>query len=308
MSFQEAGVLGIKTAEGTVVPILDFRTQRWNQTVFTTIADQQRQALFEFYYRGQGAAQWIYLDSLPLERIPPAKAGEPDLSVEATVDERGNMAVALSDPAGRKTFSFVLKAEALAAILPAAHPAGPAQAQTGKSRRRSRGGRVLALLFGAVLIALAVIFFWDRFLTVPAKGASSTRKTQPSAPIQDQAQDVKPKAPAPAEKAPESATGAPKAASSGPAPLEPQGGEESGILSVQGGPSANEEGRYQIRWGDTLWRISERFYGERGLFEELAEANQLADPDYIIAGREIYLPPAVQGSRRSGPGTGDTGR
>jgi nucleoid-associated protein YgaU len=55
---------------------------------------------------------------------------------------------------------------------------------------------------------------------------------------------------------------------------------------------------YRINWGDTLWRIAERYYGERGLYRELAENNVLNDPDLIIAGKSLQLPSTLAGRRR----------
>jgi len=58
----------------------------------------------------------------------------------------------------------------------------------------------------------------------------------------------------------------------------------------------------RIGWGDTLWRIAERFYGERGLYRELAESNALRDPDRITAGESLVLPPALADRDRKNQG------
>ena len=55
---------------------------------------------------------------------------------------------------------------------------------------------------------------------------------------------------------------------------------------------------HQISWGDTLWRIAERYYGDRGLYRKLAESNALDDPDRIIAGESLVLPPALENRQR----------
>ena len=48
---------------------------------------------------------------------------------------------------------------------------------------------------------------------------------------------------------------------------------------------------YRIRWGDTLWDISETFYRDPWLFPRIARHNNIRNPDYIISGRIIRIPP-----------------
>jgi len=48
---------------------------------------------------------------------------------------------------------------------------------------------------------------------------------------------------------------------------------------------------YQIRWGDTLWDISEAFYRNPWLYPRIARYNNIRNPDLIIAGSNIRIPP-----------------
>jgi outer membrane biosynthesis protein TonB len=48
---------------------------------------------------------------------------------------------------------------------------------------------------------------------------------------------------------------------------------------------------YRIRWGDTLWDISDAFYRDPWLFPRIARHNNIRNPDYIISGRIIRIPP-----------------
>jgi outer membrane biosynthesis protein TonB len=48
---------------------------------------------------------------------------------------------------------------------------------------------------------------------------------------------------------------------------------------------------YQIRWGDTLWDISEAFYRNPWLYPRIARHNNIRNPDHIIAGSNIRIPP-----------------
>ncbi|MDR3114086.1 MAG: LysM peptidoglycan-binding domain-containing protein [Treponema sp.] len=48
---------------------------------------------------------------------------------------------------------------------------------------------------------------------------------------------------------------------------------------------------YRIRWGDTLWDISEAFYRNPWLYTRIARFNNIRRPDLIVAGRTIRIPP-----------------
>jgi nucleoid-associated protein YgaU len=49
--------------------------------------------------------------------------------------------------------------------------------------------------------------------------------------------------------------------------------------------------RYRIRWGDTLWDISEAFYRNPWLYPRIARFNKIRNPDLIISGHFIRVPP-----------------
>jgi hypothetical protein len=48
---------------------------------------------------------------------------------------------------------------------------------------------------------------------------------------------------------------------------------------------------YRIRWGDTLWDISAAFYRTPWLYSRIARFNNIRNPDLIISGRTIRIPP-----------------
>ncbi|MDR3145709.1 MAG: LysM peptidoglycan-binding domain-containing protein, partial [Treponema sp.] len=48
---------------------------------------------------------------------------------------------------------------------------------------------------------------------------------------------------------------------------------------------------YRIRWGDTLWDISEAFYRNPWLYPHIARFNKIRNPDLIISGTTIRIPP-----------------
>jgi hypothetical protein len=47
---------------------------------------------------------------------------------------------------------------------------------------------------------------------------------------------------------------------------------------------------YRVRWGDTLWDISEAFYRNPWLYPRIARFNAIRNPDLIVAGKTIHIP------------------
>ena len=49
--------------------------------------------------------------------------------------------------------------------------------------------------------------------------------------------------------------------------------------------------RYKLRWGDTLWDLSETYYRNPWLYTKIAAHNKLKNPDWVISGTYIEIPP-----------------
>lgn len=48
---------------------------------------------------------------------------------------------------------------------------------------------------------------------------------------------------------------------------------------------------HKIKWGDTLWDISLAYYRNPWLYKTIAKANNIKNPDLIISGTWIFIPP-----------------
>jgi LysM repeat protein len=264
--------LGVRTADGSIVPLLDSRLTTGSRVVFTTTADGQRRAVFDFYYQAPGRTDWTYIDSLSLPNIPQARAGVPDLELRSALDPRGDLRLELRDPVSGRLAAFVLEARHLKQLLVGSFKAptagrqpmtaaGPQQAPA----KKRWGIRLLALAACAVLAAGGLL------LAINARGRRISAKDSTPQPPAIQVASESPPAPS--------------------RPADPPAPKADPMRKVA---SAN----YRINWGDTLWRIAERYYGERGLYRELAENNVLNDPDLIIAGKSLQLPSTLAGRRR----------
>ncbi|CEM60657.1 LysM peptidoglycan-binding domain-containing protein [Treponema phagedenis] len=49
--------------------------------------------------------------------------------------------------------------------------------------------------------------------------------------------------------------------------------------------------RHKIKWGDTLWDLSDTYYKNPWLYKKIARHNKIKNPDLIISGRYIEIPP-----------------
>ncbi|MGB7740114.1 MAG: LysM peptidoglycan-binding domain-containing protein [Steroidobacteraceae bacterium] len=49
---------------------------------------------------------------------------------------------------------------------------------------------------------------------------------------------------------------------------------------------------YEVKKGDTLWKIAKEVYGDGSLYPEIFKANQdtLSDPDKIQVGQKLRIP------------------
>lgn len=57
---------------------------------------------------------------------------------------------------------------------------------------------------------------------------------------------------------------------------------------VAGEPAAV---KYKVKWGDTLWDIAQSYYNNPWLYKRIAAVNNISNPDYIVAGTILTIPP-----------------
>lgn len=150
-----------------------------------------------------------------------------------------------------------------------------------------RASKVLPWLLALAIIvaALAVAFLVFR--------CTADRQPAPpvaSAPVSQPAPTPVP-APAPAP-APATQAATPPAPAPTPAPppapppaAAPAPAQPAAQPAKQGGVD------HKIRWGDTLWDISIAYYRTPWLYGTIARANNIKNPDLIISGTTIYIPP-----------------
>jgi LysM repeat protein len=64
------------------------------------------------------------------------------------------------------------------------------------------------------------------------------------------------------------------------------------VPEVPAAPKTEEKGvSYKIKWGDTLWDIADAYYKNPWLYPKIAKFNGIKNPDVIISGTWITIPP-----------------
>ncbi len=77
---------------------------------------------------------------------------------------------------------------------------------------------------------------------------------------------------------------------------------ESGSSSTAPETRESASQTYTVKGGDTLWAISERFYGDGSQWPRIHEANRdlIEDPDVIQPGWDLAIPPADEDETTGG--------
>ncbi|MDR2739872.1 MAG: LysM peptidoglycan-binding domain-containing protein [Treponema sp.] len=127
--------------------------------------------------------------------------------------------------------------------------------------------------------------------TVPAAPAAQTTTASAPAPVAQAPSVPAPAAPAPAVPVISSSQQIPRAEV--PRAAQPSRTRTLPPVASYKVPQTIPRGgaSYIIRWGDTLWDISEAFYRNPWLYPRIVRFNNIRNPDHIISGTVIKIPP-----------------
>ena len=266
-------MIGIRLADKSVFPILENEQPAAKRLILTTERDHQDRIDVEFVRDARGAQ--VPIGQLSLADLRDRNGGEHDIELMLRLEPGGVINVSLHDPdSGNTTGRSIAPDHAAPAMLTEDfhEDLDPADAEPPRPRRR------VGLLAGLVLLLIAAgaaLIWWTMLRPVSDPMAAS----DPAArrPAQTESSDAAESAQSPA--AGESAqTEEPGRAVEPTAPEPPVREPEPGSVA------------YRIERGDTLWDISETFYGTPWLYPELADANRISNPDMIYADRNLQIP------------------
>ena len=323
-----ASTIGIKIANGEFYSIIEENTAVKKRLILTTVHDNQQSVQIDLYRsvtRTMADAQ--YIGSLVVEDITLKPRGEPSIEMVISSDANGDItadAIDLDISAGGehqilnvslKSLDETSRDEDIPDFELEQNEEPPSSlykhAETIRKDEEKKFPWLLVIIIGVVIILalLAVWFFLFRGKGTSAaaakpkteQSAPETPPGQPAQPVQPepvQAQPEKPPVRQPVEK-PEPARPAPPPVIEAPKSAPPARPQTTGrtrppppVLSYKVPTTIPREGvPYRIRWGDTLWDISEAFYRNPWLYPRIARFNNIRNPNLIISGTTIRIPP-----------------
>lgn len=302
--------IGIKLADGSLYSILEEDFTGRKKLVLTTVRDNQESVQIDLFRgKGERADQASYIGSLMIENIHPAPKREPEIELLLGLDAEGNLDATASDPLSGEKQNLNVSLSSLSGVeqpdseadafdlasepptevrdepllTGETYPIGATDRRKEYKEHREhrehreygarRGPHPLAVV-GFVLLGLAVIagaaYLVYRLLDGrPLPALFGGGRTAPVV-VEQPAVEPEP-APAPAPEKP---------AAPAPAAAPAEAPAESPTAGVW----------YRIRWGDTLWDLAGTYYRNPWLYPRLAKANQIPNPDLIIAGRKLFIP------------------
>jgi hypothetical protein len=312
-----ASTIGIKIANGEFYPIMEENSSINKRLILTTVHDSQKSVQIDLYKsETKTMADALYIGSLVVEKIKSKPKGEPSVELVISSNAQGEIAADAVDLDASPSAEHQHLSVALRTLdedsrdydipdfeLEAAEP--PPQGLYGRvtssyvePKTKKSFPWVLLILAGVfvVLVCLSLWFFLFRAPVVVQRQPPVVVVTPvpaESAPVVPPPVAVAPEPPAPAvtPAVPPSVIEAPAVAPvvtrtyARNRPIPP-------VTRFPIPAVIPPEGvAYPIRWGDTLWDISEAFYRNPLLYNRIAQFNRIRNPNLIISGTTIRIPP-----------------
>jgi LysM repeat protein len=321
-----ASTIGIKVANGEFYSIIDEDSNVKKRLVLTTVHDGQESVQIDLYKSvTRTMADALYIGSLVIDNLEPRPKGEP--SIEMVISSNANGGISADavdlDISGsehqRLSISLSSMDDDLKNVdIPdfemetQSPPQGlyekaSAIRDTDEKRKFPWVPVLIAALLVLLLAGAGVYYFLfygkggsfdlSPLLHRPAPAASVVPSPVPPAPAAPPppAPPVQP-APAPTPTVVEAVPviTAPQSPSSPPPAAVTRRTRQPPVASYKVPQTIPREGvPYRIRWGDTLWDISEAFYRNPWQYPRIARFNNIRNPDLIISGTTIRIPPRL---------------
>ena len=304
-----ASTIGIKVANGDFYSIIEENSSVKKRLILTTVHDNQHSVQIDLYRSlARTMADAQYIGSLVVEKIKARPKGEPSIELVISSSKNGDIsadAIDLDTGGEHHMLNVSLKSlddDSRDFEIPDYELEQNEEPPSGlythtESIRKEEPKKFpwMVVIIIGIVIVLVLIALW--FFLLGGKNTVSAGKEQPRTEQTAQPAQTQPPAPPPASSA-QTAPPAPPViqAPASPPPARPQTTERkrppAPVSSYNVPATIPREGApYRIRWGDTLWDISEAFYRNPWLYPRIARFNNIRNPDLIISGTVIRVPP-----------------
>ena len=319
-----AGSIGIKQANGDFYSILDENSAEKKRLVLTTVHDNQKSVQIDLYRSlKKTMADAMYIGSIVVENISQKLKGEPSIEMTLSSEQDGSIsahAVDLGNPENEHHLSVSLKSfeEDKNEYSDFDFESEPETSQKNSvkhitSNRKFPWLVVIIIGFILVLLCLGLWFFLFRNRST-ILGQVISWQTSSAVAVQKQPEPSVQKTREPEQEAVSLITEqALPQQSTEPAPASPQSEQQTIIVTKPPQPQLEVSARqrpsapvysysvpqtippegiaYKIRWGDTLWDISEAFYRNPRLYPFIVRSNGIRNPNLIVSGMELNITP-----------------
>ncbi|MCL2806344.1 MAG: LysM peptidoglycan-binding domain-containing protein [Treponema sp.] len=323
--------IGIKIANGEFYPIMEENSLTRKRLILTTVHDDQPSVQIDLFRSAVNTmTEAQYIGSLVVENIKAKPRGEPSIEMVMSSNSDGEIiaeAIDLDTSAGGEHYVLTVSLKSLDETsrdmdIPDFElesneepPSGLYNAANRIREKQTKRTSVLPFVLIGLLLILGLLAVWLFFLggmdtvrgifnkpaavetvreepkiepepvrqTEPVRQAEPVRQTEPVR----QAEPVRQTEPVRQEPVPviQSAPPTPRTQVTASRRNPP-------VASYNVPATIPREGvNYRIRWGDTLWDISEAFYRDPWLYPRIARHNNIRNPNLIISGRIIRIPP-----------------
>jgi LysM repeat protein len=316
-----ASTIGIKVANGEFYPIMEENSPVKKRLILTTAHDNQKSIQIDLYNSyAKTMADALYVGSLVVENLKPQPKGKPSIEMILSSNSSGqitadavdldasvngahqHLSVSLTDVAEEDGVNDEIPDFDLESHEHPPRGLYDKGSARGRLERKKKFPWPLLVTAAALLLALGGLLYFFFFtglgigirsgLRRPAAAAvpvpARPREQVPAPAVQPAAVPDQPVVAPPiisASQQPPKAVDAGEGRTDRTRTLPPVASYKVPQVIPRGGTP------YTIRWGDTLWDISEAFYRNPWLYPRIARFNSIRNPNFIIAGRTIRIPP-----------------
>ena len=316
--------IGIKIANGEFYSILAENSQVKKRLVLTTVHNNQKSVQIDLYKSSvKSMFDALYIGSLVVENIKPLPKGEPSIELTIVSTPDGNInaeAFYLDGPVNGEHQSLTVSLRSLEEDnreyadfeleQGEPPPRGLYEKASVVREEEKKPFPWLILVCGILVITAILLALWLFFFRSPqpAPGRPAQQPVQQEQITQPQAVQQEPPAPPPplpppapppvaqhppVVQPPPPVIQAPVTPPPAPPPAAVRRTRPVPPVASYNVPSVipREGVVYRIRWGDTLWDIAEAFYRDPWQYPRIARFNNIRNPDLIISGTTIRVPP-----------------
>jgi hypothetical protein len=307
-------MIGIKVADGGFFPIVAENVNARKRLVLTTAHDAQSSVQIDFYKSSLHSMEdAAYIGTLLLENITKKEQGNPSIELIVSSNENGEFSASAydieqPDENGRHILAgshMLFENSENFDDINFDHedviPKKDFSNEYDGAIKSSKLKPLMLVIFLIVIIAFGLYFFVFRAASNNENGVTESISEVP--PVEIIYEEPPHHPPLPVEEESEAAAQpvempppvikAPEAPVRAPAGLSQTRKRNPAPVSSYNAPAVIPAGgiSYRLRWGDTLWDVSQAFYRTPWRYNYLARYNGIRNANHIVSGRTIIVPP-----------------